>query len=558
MASPEKTARRRGPRRGHLVAGVLSATLVVTGLFASPAFANEDYATWDEVVAAQDDVARQQALIADIQDQIAGLDQRVAEADAASRAAGEQYGTAMEASQNKAAEVATLQQEASDAEAVAQASAEQAGRLAATMANRSGGDPALTLLNRPSEADDLLYQLGTISKLSEQTDGIYQDAIAQQNTATALGEQAETALGELKTLEADAKTKFDAAQGTQIALLNQKNAADAQRAELQAMLVPLQQQRDVTTADYEAGQQYRQEQLEQENADRAAAAQQAQRDAYAEAVAEAERAGVAPPPEPDYAATPPPVVVPTDAQTNPDGTLARPDQSGQSTGAGDGSTGEAGQTPVPQPSTDPGTEPSVDPSTDPSTEPSPEPSVDPVVPEPVPSVDPYVPPEKPDIEVVPEPEPQPDPAPDTNTGILPGYAAPIANGVVTDEYGMRLHPISGDYRMHNGLDLGVNGGTCGAPLMSVHSGVVTYAGYNGGFGYHVVVDIGGGVEVSYSHIMEGGINVWVGQWINPGDVIAYAGTTGSSTGCHLHFELKYYGQLMDPKPWLASAGIYYY
>ncbi|MFC5126060.1 M23 family metallopeptidase [Pseudoclavibacter helvolus] len=112
--------------------------------------------------------------------------------------------------------------------------------------------------------------------------------------------------------------------------------------------------------------------------------------------------------------------------------------------------------------------------------------------------------------------------------------------------------------MHNGLDLGVNGGTCGAPLYAVHSGTITYAGYNGGFGNHVVLDFGNGTEVSYSHIMDGGINVYVGQTVNAGDVLAYAGTTGSSTGCHLHFELKYWGTLMDPKPWLASAGIYYY
>lgn len=538
MAYATKSERRSG-RRGRVPLGLgalAAAVLVATGL-AAPAFADETYATWEDVVAAQGNVDRAQALITEIQNQISSLDADVATADEASRVAGDAYGDAMTASAEKSAEVQMLQQQADEATATAEASAEQAGRLAAAMATRSGGNPELTLLSQPQNADNLLYQLGTISKLSAQTDGIYQEAVTQKNTATSLGEQAQAALDELQVLETDAKTKFDAAQRTQLQLQAQKSAANTQRAELQAMLGPLTEQRDVTAADYQNGQRFQQEQLERENRERAEAAAAAQEKAYEEAVADAERAGVEPPAKPDIQTEAPPVVVPDAPQVDSDGTLVDPETVPEPAQS---------ETPTPAPTT-----------AEPVATDAPQPTVDPVpAPQPKPSIDPFVPPTKPDIEVVPEPTPEPEPQP--ADGVAAGYAGPIDNAVVTDEYGMRYHPISGEYRMHWGLDLGVNGGTCGAPLKAVHAGTVTYAGYNGGYGNHIVLDIGGGVTVSYSHIMEGGINVVVGQWVNAGDVLAYAGTTGSSTGCHLHFEVMNFGENIDPKPWLAGLGIYYY
>ena len=61
----------------------------------------------------------------------------------------------------------------------------------------------------------------------------------------------------------------------------------------------------------------------------------------------------------------------------------------------------------------------------------------------------------------------------------------------------------------------------------------------------------------YAHIMPGGIVVWYGQTVSAGDIIGYAGTTGDSTGCHLHFEVTQYGSFVDPQPWLARYGIHY-
>lgn len=564
---------RRRPTWRHGLGALVASALIVSGGAVAPAIASFDQSvSWDDVISAQGRVDEQQRLIQEIQQEIADLDAGLAAASSKAETAGTKYSVALEASNDKAGEVTMLQGQAAGAQATADESREQAGQLAAAMASRGAGDPSLAIFTQPENADSLLYQLGTISKLSEHTAGIYNQAVAQQNTATALGEQAEIALSQLRDLEAEAKVEFDNAQATQITLQTQKNAADVRRAELLAMLGPLIDQRDVTATDYAAAEENRVEQLERESQERAQAAAAAQQAAYEEAVAEAEAAGVAPPPAPEVSPEAPAVVVPEEVATNPDGTLARPDQDGSTP---NGAAKPTQPAPKPEPSEpaprpDPGTQP------DPTTEPDPVvPGPDPVVPDPVdpapvpdpepttpdkPELVPYEPPQRPDIEVVPEPkpEPKPDPKPKPNPdGIMAGYHAPVLNGVVTDNYGMRLHPILGYYRMHNGLDLGVNGGTCGAPLYAVKDATVTYSGWNGGFGNHVVLDLGSGTTVSYSHIMDGGLNVYVGQQVKAGHIVAYAGTTGTSTGCHLHFELMYYGQLMDPRPWLGIIGVRY-
>ncbi|VXC47019.1 peptidoglycan DD-metalloendopeptidase family protein [Pseudoclavibacter sp. 8L] len=591
-----KPLRLRNRWRTPLVGAASAAVLAAFAFASGPAFAADDgYATWEDVVAAEGNVDRQEALIGEIEQQIADLDAKVTAAAAQAKTAGEEHGKAQTASSEKFAEVTILQGQADAAEEKASTSREKAGQLAAAMSTRGAGDPKLALFLNPGDADTLLYQLGTISKLSEQTDGIYNQAVTEKNTADVLGTQATTAHDELAKLEVEAKTKFDTAQAEQVVLQNEKYLADNKKADLQAMLAPLKEKRDVTATDYAAGEKLRQEQVAQTNRERAEAAAAYQEEAYAQVVAEAEAAGVQAPPKPDISSEAPAVNAPlapadpTDTSVAPE-TLRPPQQvtpprqpSTPPTATADPTAPVTPQQPTtpaesPTPSPDPVT---PQPTTAPEQTAAPEPTTDPeptTAPEPQPTTAPTTAPEpepsKPDIEILPEepqkpdvelePEPEPEPevvpptTPETPNGVLAGYYGPISSGVVTDEYGMRLHPIFGTYRMHNGLDLGVNGGTCGAPLYAVHSGTITYAGYNGGFGNHVVLDFGNGTEVSYSHIMDGGINVYVGQTVNAGDVLAYAGTTGSSTGCHLHFELKYWGTLMDPKPWLASAGIYYY
>ncbi|MDH5165697.1 peptidoglycan DD-metalloendopeptidase family protein, partial [Microbacterium sp. RD02] len=86
---------------------------------------------------------------------------------------------------------------------------------------------------------------------------------------------------------------------------------------------------------------------------------------------------------------------------------------------------------------------------------------------------------------------------------------------------------------HYGVDL-ANG--CGAAIYAAHSGTVDAAFYNGGYGNYVRIQHGGGIATGYAHIKPGGFAVRNGQWVRAGQVIAYAGNTGGSFGCHLHFE----------------------
>src|SRR5690606_37374586 len=77
-------------------------------------------------------------------------------------------------------------------------------------------------------------------------------------------------------------------------------------------------------------------------------------------------------------------------------------------------------------------------------------------------------------------------------------------------------------------------------------GTVIYAGWNGGYGNFVKIDHGGGITSSYGHIVNGGILVHTGQQVGPGRPIARVGTTGSSSGCHLHFEIRTNGNAVNP------------
>lgn len=129
------------------------------------------------------------------------------------------------------------------------------------------------------------------------------------------------------------------------------------------------------------------------------------------------------------------------------------------------------------------------------------------------------------------------------------YVSPFPGGVYSEGYGTRGGA-------HNGIDVvSGGGGTCGSELVAVTSGVVTFAGYQGGYGNHVEMRLEDGTTISYSHIQDGGIRVAVGQQLNPGDLVGLVGTTGNSTGCHLHFEVKQNGSFVNPTSWLAQYGI---
>ena len=95
--------------------------------------------------------------------------------------------------------------------------------------------------------------------------------------------------------------------------------------------------------------------------------------------------------------------------------------------------------------------------------------------------------------------------------------------------------------MHEGLDIAANPGT---PVVAPADGMVTYAGYDAGYGKLIVIDHGYGVETRYGHNSE--IQVAVGQKVRHGQRIAAVGSTGRSTGPHLHYEVRVNGQPIDP------------
>ena len=120
-------------------------------------------------------------------------------------------------------------------------------------------------------------------------------------------------------------------------------------------------------------------------------------------------------------------------------------------------------------------------------------------------------------------------------------------GPVTAEFGMRLHPITRRWTMHNGIDIGVRSGT---PIHAAADGYVYFSGWNtGGYGNLVMLDNGSGIVTMYAHCSS--FAVKAGQVVNRGDIIAYVGTTGSSTGPHLHFEVRVKGTPQNPMGWLG-------
>ena len=134
-----------------------------------------------------------------------------------------------------------------------------------------------------------------------------------------------------------------------------------------------------------------------------------------------------------------------------------------------------------------------------------------------------------------------------------GWANPLPGSYSSDEFGMRVNPVDGGLRLHAGIDLVHRGGTCGAAVYAAGSGTVSYAGYNGGLGNNVQISHGGGVLTSYGHNTS--LVVRYGQQVSAGQLIAYAGTTGNSTGCHVHFETRVNGTPQNPRPFMADRGV---
>ena len=118
-------------------------------------------------------------------------------------------------------------------------------------------------------------------------------------------------------------------------------------------------------------------------------------------------------------------------------------------------------------------------------------------------------------------------------------------GPVTSEFGNRYHPITGRYTMHNGIDIGASSGT---PVHAAADGIVYFAGWNnGGYGNLIMIDNGSGIVTMYAHLS--GFASGANQVVYRGDIIGYVGSTGNSTGPHLHFEVRVSGSPQNPRGW---------
>ena len=145
-------------------------------------------------------------------------------------------------------------------------------------------------------------------------------------------------------------------------------------------------------------------------------------------------------------------------------------------------------------------------------------------------------------------------------GTIPGFAAaqpvsipsliPVEGVKLTSEFGMRWHPVLGGRHAHKGVDLAAPVGT---PIRASADGVVSRADWFSSYGLYVALEHGGQIETRYGHMSR--LNVAAGQTVHKGDIIGYVGTTGRSTGPHLHYEVRIAGEAVNPIPYLQSGAV---
>ncbi len=413
-------------RRGALGLGALSVVaLSAFGLTSgvSAAYA-ASYPSWDDVQKAKQNEAAAAAEVTRIEGLIASLTQKVAETQAAAQVASDEFYAAQQAYFAAIAEAETLQAKADEQAAVADESARKAGQVAAQLYRNGGDDTSLELFFAGSadNADQLLARLGTMDKLLEYNQSVYDDAVAARNSAQSLSDQAVVARNERDRLQLIAEEKMQAAQAAADAAQAALDEQSTNLATMQAQLAALKDTTATTVAGYQAG-------------------------VEAEAKARRER----------------------------EAAEAAANAGGNSGGGGTPGTG--------------------------------------------------------------------------------GWVRPHG-GHRSSGYGPRSQQCNSrgcSTSWHYGVDL-ANG--CGAAIYAAYGGTVDYVGPNGGYGNYIRIQHGSGVGTGYAHIKPGGFAVRHGQWVNAGQVIAYAGNTGGSFGCHLHFEVYINGQYTNPINFLADRNIW--
>ena len=132
--------------------------------------------------------------------------------------------------------------------------------------------------------------------------------------------------------------------------------------------------------------------------------------------------------------------------------------------------------------------------------------------------------------------------------VRPGpFAVPVSGAQISSTFGYRVDPTGGyGSEFHTGVDWAVD---CGTPVTAAEGGAVTESGWHAyGGGQRIVVDHGGGMRTTYNHLSA--LGVMPGQPVGRGELLGAVGSTGNSTGCHLHFEVMVGEEKVDPQRWL--------
>lgn len=124
---------------------------------------------------------------------------------------------------------------------------------------------------------------------------------------------------------------------------------------------------------------------------------------------------------------------------------------------------------------------------------------------------------------------------------------PVEGIRLTSDFGMRAHPVLGGRRAHKGVDLA---GPVGTPIHATADGMVSKAEWFSSYGLYVSLEHGGDIQTRYGHMSR--LNVAAGQQVRKGDIIGFVGSTGRSTGPHLHYEVRVAGEAVNPIPYMQA------
>lgn len=125
---------------------------------------------------------------------------------------------------------------------------------------------------------------------------------------------------------------------------------------------------------------------------------------------------------------------------------------------------------------------------------------------------------------------------------------PLESGLLRSSFGMRNHPVLGGRRAHKGVDLAAPSGT---PIYASADGIVSKAEWFSSYGLYVSLEHGGDIQTRYGHMSR--LNVYNGQKVKKGELIGYVGSTGRSTGPHLHYEVRVAGAAVNPIPYMQGG-----